>query len=518
MDDKTYCVYMHKNKTNNKVYIGITGNNPESRWKNGNGYKYNTHFWRAINKYGWNEGFEHIILEENLTKSEAEQKEIELIKKYQSTNQNKGYNMQKGGNLGSSKTVYQYDRYTGELLRIWDNTIGIEKALGIPNTNVSFVCLGGMKTAGGYYFSYSDLGDKLSEDILCWINTNDSCVKIAQYDLNGNFVKLYDKSTNASNELGFDTSRINFNNKTSFGYIWVKIKDEHIDYKQPLSKEELQKHLTSTINNKECYQYDSCGRFVASYISTTEAALKTNINQSCIAAVCRGDFSKSGGFYWKYASDVEYGVDLSEEEVKKLNTSKNSKKVCEYDLQGNLLRIWDSITDAANYYGLSTSNISAACKGKIRKTNNSIWRYLNDEVTQEDIDSVNVNNRKRKVCQFDMNGRYITTYNSLASASRVTGVSNSSITQCCNRVYKHAAQFIWRYEGDVVTEEDLIFSNSDSRLNKKIKQVDEKENVIMIYDSVAKAGKAIGISPSAITACCKGKQKTSGGFKWEYVE
>lgn len=66
---------MHRNKLNNKVYIGITGRNPEIRWANGNGYKYNPHFFYSIQKYGW-DGFEHIILDDKLTRDEAKEKEI----------------------------------------------------------------------------------------------------------------------------------------------------------------------------------------------------------------------------------------------------------------------------------------------------------------------------------------------------------------------------------------------------------------------------------------------------------
>ena len=63
-----YYVYMHKNKINNKVYIGITSQKLTHRWgKDGNGYKYQKLFARAINKYGW-DNFEHIILKHNITK------------------------------------------------------------------------------------------------------------------------------------------------------------------------------------------------------------------------------------------------------------------------------------------------------------------------------------------------------------------------------------------------------------------------------------------------------------------
>ncbi|WP_298061692.1 NUMOD3 domain-containing DNA-binding protein [uncultured Rikenella sp.] len=90
-----YTVYMHKNKINGKVYIGITKRNPKYRWNNGKGY-YNQVFKKAIDIYGW-DNFEHIILFTNLSKEEAEQKEIELIKKYNSSNSKYGYNISKGG-------------------------------------------------------------------------------------------------------------------------------------------------------------------------------------------------------------------------------------------------------------------------------------------------------------------------------------------------------------------------------------------------------------------------------------
>ena len=40
----------------------------------------------------------------------------------------------------------------------------------------------------------------------------------------------------------------------------------------------------------------------------------------------------------------------------------------------------------------------------------------------------------------------------------------------------------------------------------------------VIYCSQAEAGKTIGINPSHISACCKGKRKTAGGFHWKYID
>ena len=93
----TYSVYMHVSPSK-KVYIGITCQKDlNRRWQNGQGYRTQIRFYRAIQKYGW-DNFEHIVLLNGVTKSEAEEKEIELIKKYDSVNPQKGYNIENGGN------------------------------------------------------------------------------------------------------------------------------------------------------------------------------------------------------------------------------------------------------------------------------------------------------------------------------------------------------------------------------------------------------------------------------------
>lgn len=89
-----YTVYKHT-FPNGKIYIGITSQKLESRFDNGNGYKTNP-MRNACKKYGW-ENIKHEIIANHLTKEQAEQMEIEMIAKYNSTNINFGYNVAKGG-------------------------------------------------------------------------------------------------------------------------------------------------------------------------------------------------------------------------------------------------------------------------------------------------------------------------------------------------------------------------------------------------------------------------------------
>ena len=96
-----YCVYKHT-CPRGKVYIGITKRKPQKRWKGGLGYESNRYFFRAIQKYGW-DNFKHEILETNLTQAEASERERYFIKLYNSTNPDCGYNIEAGGLAGAEK-------------------------------------------------------------------------------------------------------------------------------------------------------------------------------------------------------------------------------------------------------------------------------------------------------------------------------------------------------------------------------------------------------------------------------
>ena len=92
---KKYLVYKHT-APNGKVYIGITSSAAEDRWKNGHGYSRQSYFFKAIQKYGW-ENFTHEILYSDLEEQTAKDIEVRLIREYNSTNKDFGYNVTLGG-------------------------------------------------------------------------------------------------------------------------------------------------------------------------------------------------------------------------------------------------------------------------------------------------------------------------------------------------------------------------------------------------------------------------------------
>lgn len=91
-----YKLYKHVNKINGKVYIGITKQTLNRRFREGDGYKSCTHINRAIKKYGWEKFITEVICE-NLDFETACYMEIEYIKQHNSNDKNFGYNISKGG-------------------------------------------------------------------------------------------------------------------------------------------------------------------------------------------------------------------------------------------------------------------------------------------------------------------------------------------------------------------------------------------------------------------------------------
>lgn len=117
-----YTVYMHTTPSG-KRYIGITAQTVEKRWQNGFGYAYgeNDYFFNAIKKYGW-DNIKHEILFTGLTKSDAEEKEIELIAKYNTTSRDCGYNLETGGYACPKHTDESKRRMSKMQKEIWDKS------------------------------------------------------------------------------------------------------------------------------------------------------------------------------------------------------------------------------------------------------------------------------------------------------------------------------------------------------------------------------------------------------------
>jgi len=91
-------IYSITNKINNKMYIGQTTRGFYDRYDEyrRNASSCNTYLLKAFNKYGFN-NFDFNIIETAENLNELNEKEIQFIKHFNTTNRNLGYNIESGG-------------------------------------------------------------------------------------------------------------------------------------------------------------------------------------------------------------------------------------------------------------------------------------------------------------------------------------------------------------------------------------------------------------------------------------
>lgn len=319
-------IYGIKNKINGKIYIGQSINiiqrwrrhRTDSRRRNFIGENYP--IYRAINKYGLN-NFDFIVIEE-CDKNELNEKEIYWIKKYNSTNDEKGYNVSPGGDYvrGPYKLTEEDIK---EIIDLLENTymsiIDIGKNFNVTNQMVSAINTGKNWRQSDKNYPLRNsflLSKRYSEDNYC-IDCGKKISKKAKRctDCYG----IYQRSVERPSPLelakmvverGFTEVGRQFNVSNNAIKKWCKA--YNIPYLKPELKEwyyeQIGKELPpkkEKIKVKKIKQIDSMtGEILAVYDSANEAGRALNkINGSHINKVCNGERKTAYGFKWEYIEE-----------------------------------------------------------------------------------------------------------------------------------------------------------------------------------------------------------------------
>ena len=187
-----YKVYIHK-FPNGKVYIGITRQEPKIRWGGGNGYVRNEYMHRAIKKYGW-ENIEHIILFDGLSEEDACEIEKLLIKKYRANEKEFGYNIESGGqcsNLAESTKQKLREAHIGK--------------------SASEETREKMRASRNRFISENpEEYKKIMENMMLAVEKAAELKRkpVIQYDLDGNFLAVWNSTREAERVLGIYHSHI----------------------------------------------------------------------------------------------------------------------------------------------------------------------------------------------------------------------------------------------------------------------------------------------------------------------
>lgn len=144
----------------------------------------------------------------------------------------------------------------------------------------------------------------------------------------------------------------------------------------------------------------------------------------------------------------------------------NSKRVCQIGLDGQLIRIWDSATEAHNELGVCTSSISNVCYGKkIRKNGNGlktaggyVWVFEKDYDPCKDYSvnrpRQNMGHGAKTVLLLSDDLDIIQEFYSINEASRELGINVETIRKICMHKYKKP-KFNFMYKSEYIWEQRL---------------------------------------------------------------
>lgn len=500
-------IYAIVNCVNGKLYIG-SSNNIRSRWikhhlnlvNNRHTNKHLQSSWNKKNNY-----FKFIILEivnEHVFLLDREQYWVDLLETYNNKN---GYNIVRDvkrntKTINHKEKVLQYD-FRGDLVKEWDNFL---VACGELDLNYEFVmrsCKGECTSAYNYIWVYKK--DNFSKEDIVKRARKVHRKIIYQWSLDLKLINTW--TLNELEENGYKRNLIV--ESCHHGHKYSKHYWSYID------KKNIHK-IKEKIKNKKIVQLDKNGLLIKIWNNMTIIEKLVGIKTSNMSKCCNGEIYSCMGFIWIYLKD--YNEEYVKIRVNYLNNKKtNSKKINQYDLNGNFIKTWKSLSFAMN--SLNLKNISGCLSGKCNQSGGYIWRYANREYSKEEL-IFNKYIRGKKIIQISKDNKIIKIWNSSKDASRELDLCYTILLKKCknNQLYKG---YYWQ-EFSKDFDINKFKGISEFGRVKKIAKIDKDTNKILCtYDNARmamKSIKGIEISGSKITECCNKKRKTAYGYKWSY--
>ena len=148
---------------------------------------------------------------------------------------------------------------------------------------------------------------------------------------------------------------------------------------------------------------------------------------------------------------------------------KNSKQVCQIGLDGKLIKIWSSATEAINKLGLSPASLSNVCNGKKRRKGGDVaktaggfvWVFEKDYDPCKDYSvnrpRQNMGHGSKAVVWLSDDGSVIQEFYSINEAARVLEMAVESVRKICkHKIKKPRHSLIYKSEYNEYIEEQRL--------------------------------------------------------------
>ena len=223
------------------------------------------------------------------------------------------------------------------------------------------------------------------------------------------------------------------------------------------------KNKISKSKIKKVVQYDLEGYFISIWDSAKEAGEALHIDRTGIAKCCRKVATHAGCYIWRYFEEnFPIIIDgLPDKKIKSIIISSQSinstngrtfKKIIQYDLQGNKLKVWNSMQEAVENIKVLQNSITNCCQGRYKSAGGFIWRYFTEDAPDKinEITSkhslIIANKDKFVIYQYTLDKTLVRCYKSYKEAEYINSDwHRAGIYQCCTKQLKTYKGYIWSY-------------------------------------------------------------------------
>lgn len=237
------------------------------------------------------------------------------------------YNMILGGIGGGTKRVpcYQYDT-TGNFIREWGSISDASTSLGYCETSVWNALVFHHK-CGDFYWSYTSV-PKID---VSKFNDRNPSINVYRYKLTGEFDTEFKSLSEAA--LNTECTLVQVARSARLGY---RVGQFQFCF---IKQESYDKAKSIYIKTRPVFKYSSEGNFLEEYATQKEAEFKnpySNITKSI-----KNKKPCVNGFLWSL-----------EKLPKFCSTVSKKKKVGMFDLDGNMVKEWESVKKCSEEYGI----------------------------------------------------------------------------------------------------------------------------------------------------------------------
>jgi len=195
----------------------------------------------------------------------------------------------------------------------------------------------------------------------------------------------------------------------------------------------LLKHKTPIV------QYTLDGKFISEYESQADAFRKTKILQSGINYCLKKKCKQFNNFYWFYKNNVPSDI------LEYNKYSNTSKAIKQYDLDGNFINEFKSISDAARKLNLSCGYIVVCIKNA--KAYGKFMFYYSNNLPNIIVPYVaKISKQKIPIIKCNIQNEIITQYESIIDASRQNNISTDKINYHIKNKTNNCGGYIWKYK------------------------------------------------------------------------